>query len=455
MATETKSKFEKMTTEPVEKLVAKLAVPTIIGMLITAFYNMADTFFVGQIGTSATAAVGVAFSLQALIQALGFLFGQGSGNFISRMLGAQNEKDASVMASVGFFSGFILAIIFAVICLIFIDPICMLLGSTETILPYAVEYLRWILIFAPFSVGSFILNNQMRFQGNASYAVVGLTVGSILNIGLDPLFIFVFKMGTAGASFATGLSQFISFSILVYLDVKKCTVPISFKNFKPSGKVFADVFKGGIPSFARQSLASVSTIMLNTMAGKYGADAAIAGMSVVTRISMFASSVLIGFGQGFQPVCGFNYGAKLYTRVKKAFFFCVKFASLFLLVAGIIMSIFAPSIIKIFRDDPDVIAIGTVALRWQCATLFLTATVVLSNMMLQTMGLAVPATIVAMSRQFIFFIPLLVILGALLGLKGIEITQSVADVCAFCLSVPIVLKVLNNLTEEEKQNQNK
>ena len=448
MATQTKSKFEKMTTEPVEKLVATLAVPTIIGMLITAFYNMADTYFVGQIGTSATAAVGVAFSLQALIQALGFLFGQGSGNFISRMLGAQDEEDAGVMASVGFFTGFLIAVALAVVCLIFIKPICVLLGSTDTILPYAIDYLRWILVFAPFSVGSFILNNQMRFQGNASYAVIGLSVGSILNIGLDPLFIFVFHMGVSGAAIATGLSQFISFSILVFMDVKKATVPISFKNFKPSFRIFKEVFRGGIPSFARQSLASVSTILLNTMAGKYGADAAIAGMSVVTRISQFASSVLIGFGQGFQPVCGFNYGAGLYERVKKAYYFCVKFATIFLAIVGIIMAIFAPQIITIFRDDPDVVAIGAVALRFQCATLFLTATIVLSNMMLQTMGMAVPATIVAMSRQFIFFIPLLIILGFAFGLTGIEITQTVSDVCAFALTVPIVHKVLKGLQEK-------
>lgn len=448
MATQTKSKFEKMTTEPVEKLVATLAVPTIIGMLITAFYNMADTYFVGQVGTSATAAVGVAFSLQALIQALGFLFGQGSGNFISRMLGAQDEEDAGVMASVGFFTGFLIAVVLAAICLIFIKPICVLLGSTDTILPYAIDYLRWILVFAPFSVGSFILNNQMRFQGNASYAVIGLSVGSILNIGLDPLFIFVFHMGVSGAAIATGLSQFISFSILVFMDVKKATVPISFKNFKPSFRIFKEVFRGGIPSFARQSLASVSTILLNTMAGKYGADAAIAGMSVVTRISQFASSVLIGFGQGFQPVCGFNYGAGLYERVKKAYYFCVKFASIFLAIVGIIMAIFAPQIITIFRDDPDVVAIGAVALRFQCATLFLTATIVLSNMMLQTMGMAVPATIVAMSRQFIFFIPLLIILGFAFGLTGIEITQTVSDICAFVLTVPIVHKVLKGLQEK-------
>ncbi|MDO4460710.1 MAG: MATE family efflux transporter [Clostridia bacterium] len=445
---ETRSKFERMTTEPVEKLVTSLAVPTIIGMLITAFYNMADTFFVGQIGTSATAAVGVAFSLQALIQALGFLFGQGSGNFISRMLGAQNEEDAGTMASVGFFSGILSGVLIAVISLIFIKPICMILGSTETILPYAVEYLTYILLCAPITIGSFVLNNQMRFQGNAAYAVIGLATGSILNIALDPLFIFVFRLGVSGAAIATALSQLISFCILIYMNKTKAAVPVSIKHFRLDGRIYKEIVRGGIPSFARQSLASVSTIMLNTMAGKYGADAAIAGMSVVTRISMFASSVVIGFGQGFQPVCGFNYGAKLYERVKKAFWFCVKFATVFLAIAGIIMFIFAPEIIAIFRkDDPEVIRIGAFALRCQCVTLFLTATVVMSNMMLQTIGMAVPATIVAMSRQFIFFIPLLFILGAIFRLTGIMMTQAVADVCAFALSLPIVINVMKKMHE--------
>lgn len=441
-----KSKFEKLTTEPVEKLVATLAIPTIIGMLITAIYNMADTYFVGQIGTSATGAVGVSFSLMAIVQALGFLFGQGSGNYISRMLGAKEDKKAEIMASVGFFSGIIFAAVFGAVCLIFISPISRMLGSTETILPYAKEYLKFILIAAPFNVGSFVLNNQLRFQGSAAYAVIGLSTGSILNIALDPLFIFVFDMGVAGASLATGLSQFISFCILVYMDRKHAAVPVNFKNFKPSLYVFKEILRGGVPSLTRQSLTSVSTIMLNLLAGRYGGDAAIAAMSIVTRISMFASSAVIGFGQGFQPVCGFNYGAKLYDRVKKAFWFCVKFSTIFLFVAGLIMFFNAPSIISLFRkDDIDVITIGAFALRCQCVTLFLSGLIVLSNMLLQTIGRAVPATITSMTRQFIFLIPCLFILGALFKLTGIEMSQAVADVFSFALALPIVLKELKKM----------
>lgn len=448
-----RDRFEQMTTEPVEGLVCRLAVPTIIGMLISSFYNMADTYFVGQVGTSATAAVGVSFSLMAIIQAIGFFFGHGSGNYISRMLGAKRESDAEAMASTGFCTAIIAGVVLAAAGLMFIEPISKLLGSTETILPYTEDYLKYIFIAAPFTIGSFVLNNQLRFQGSAVYAVIGLGIGAVINIALDPILIFVFDMGVSGAALATAFSQFVSFCILLYMNKKKSLVPISIKFFKPTLKTYKELLRGGFPSLARQGLASVSTIMLNTMAGGYG-DAAIAGMSIVTRICMFSSSTVIGFGQGFQPVCGFNYGAGLFERVKKAYWFCVKFSTIFLVAAGAVMFIFAPDIISWFRkDDPQVIEIGAFALRCQCVSLFLSGTIVMSNMMLQTIGKAIPATIVAMSRQFIFFIPALFILGSSFGLFGIEISQAVSDVCSFILTVPLtiwVLKQMNAKPEDEK-----
>lgn len=439
-------KFQQMTTTPVEKLICKLAIPTIFGMLITAFYNMADTYFVGQIGTSATAAVGVSFSLMAIIQAMGFLFGQGSGNFISRKLGAQAPKEASAMASTAFFSSLIAGVLIAAVGILFIEALAIVLGSTETILPYAVDYLLYVFLGAPFLIGSFVLNNQLRFQGNALYGTIGMGTGAILNIALDPIFIFVFDLGVAGASMATTVSQIVSFVILIFMTQKKSVVPLSIKEFKPSGMLYKEMFRGGLPSLARQGLSSVSTIILNTMAGAYGGDPAIAGMSVVTRICMFANSAVIGFGQGFQPVCGFNYGAGLFERVKKAYKFCVKVSTAFLVVAGAVLFIFAPVVIALFRkDDPEVIAIGALALRCQCVSMFLAGTVVMSNMMLQTIGKAVPATIVAMSRQFIFFVPCVVILSLCFGLVGVQIAQAVADVLAFALTVPITIKVMRQM----------
>ena len=290
------------------------------------------------------------------------------------------------------------------------------------------------------------MNNQLRFQGNAVYGTVGMGTGAVLNVILDPIFIFVFEMGVAGAALATALSQMVSFTILLFMVAKKSVVPFRFKQFKPSFGLYKELFRGGLPSLARQGLASVSTIILNTMAGIYGGDAAIAAMSVVTRIAMFANSAVIGFGQGFQPVCGFNYGAKLYDRVKKAYKFCVKFSTIFLLFACCIMFILAPQLIALFRkDDLLVIEIGTVALRCQCVTMCLSGVIVMSNMMLQTIGKAVPATILAMSRQFIFFIPAVVILGLCFQLTGIEIAQAAADVCAFAVAVPITSKVLKQM----------
>lgn len=437
------SKFKRMTEEPVEKLVCKMAVPTIIGMLITAFYNMADTFFVGQIGTSATGAVGVVFSLMAIIQALGFFFGHGSGNYMSRMLGAKKPKAAEDMASTAFFTTLIAGGAITLLGLIFIRPLALLLGSTQTILPHAVEYLKYILLGATFQMGSFVLNNQLRFQGNAVYGVVGMAIGAVLNVGLDPLFIFVLNMGVGGAALATAISQLISFVILLYMTAKKSSLPIRAKNFRPSRKIYKEMLRGGFPSLARQGLASVAIIALNYMAGLYGSDAAIAGMSIVNRIMMMSGSAIIGFGQGFQPVCGFNYGAGRYDRVKRAFWFSVRVSLVFLVFAAIVVFIFAPNLIALFRrDDPQVIEIGAFALRCQCVTMPLSAFIIMSNMLLQTIGKAIPATIVAMSRQFIFFLPLIFLLSPTLGLLGVQITQPAADVLSLATAIPLTLGVL-------------
>ena len=387
-------KFREMTQAPVGRLVGRLAFPCIISMLVTAFYNMADTFFVGMMDSNAaTGAVGVVFSMMAIIQAVGFFFGHGSGNFISRELGKHNLEEASNMAATGFFSALAAG---ALICLavhIFLNPLASLLGSTETILPYAREYLRVILLGAPWMTASLVLNNQLRFQGSAAYAMVGITSGAVLNIGLDPLLIFVLDMGVA----------------------------------------------------------SVATICLNHAAGPYG-DAAIAAMSVVQRITTFGASAMIGFGQGFQPVCGFNFGARLYRRVREGFFFCVKTATVFLLAMSILGFIFAPQLISLFRDDPEVIRYGTSALRFQCVTFCLQGWVVMSNMMLQTIGRTVPATFLAMARQGVFFVPLVWILSHTLGMLGVQLAQPVSDLCTILCAIPIQCRVLGEMARAPEAN---
>ena len=438
-------KFHEMTETPVSRLICRLALPCIISMLVTSFYNMADTFFVGMLkSNSATGAVGVVFSLMAIIQAVGFFFGHGSGNYISRELGKQNYVEAANMAATGFFSALAAGAAICALGQVFLEPLAMLLGSTATILPYTKAYLRVILLGAPWMTSSLVLNNQLRYQGSAAYAMVGIASGAVLNIVLDPLLIFSLGLGVAGAAWATIISQFVSFCLLLAGTARGGNLRIRLSNLQLKLSYGVQIVRGGLPSLARQGLASVATICLNRAAGPYG-DAAIAAMGVVQRITMFGGSAMIGFGQGFQPVCGFNYGAKLYRRVKEGFWFCVKTSTLFLLAVSTLGIFFAPQLIALFRDDPEVIQIGSAALRFQCLTLCLSGWIVMSNMMLQTIGKTAGATFVAMSRQGIFFIPLVYILSSSLGLTGVEMTQSAADALTLLCAVPVQLRALREL----------
>jgi len=444
-------KFDRMTKTPIPRLIGELAVPTIISMLVTSFYNMADTFFVGKINTSATAAVGIVFPLMAMIQAFGFFCGHGSGNYISRQLGAHNFEDASKMSATGFVTAFVLGLGILVVGFLFTDPLLRIMGSTETILPYARSYMRIILIGAPYMTASLVLNNQLRFQGSAFYSMIGITTGAVLNIVLDPLFIFVLDMGVAGAALATIISQFVSFCLLIAGTFRGGNLRLNLKDFSPSLKYYQNIVKGGAPSLFRQGLGSFATVCLNLMAGPYG-DAAIAAMSIVTRISQFAASVVIGFGQGFQPVCGFNYGAKLFKRVQEGFWFCVKFCTSVLLVAAVCGWIFSPNLIGIFlKTDPLVIEYGSQALRLQALTFPLVGWITIANMMLQTIGKTVKASLLAMSRQFLFFVPVILTLPGFLGILGVQLSQPIADFCSFLLAVLLSISVLREMSHEQEQ----
>ena len=444
-------KFDRMTKTPIPRLIGELAVPTIISMLVTSFYNMADTFFVGKINTSATAAVGIVFPMMAMIQAFGFFCGHGSGNYISRQLGAHNFEDASKMSATGFVTAFVLGLGILVVGFLFTDPLLHIMGSTETILPYARSYMRIILIGAPYMTASLVLNNQLRFQGSAFYSMIGITTGAVLNIVLDPLFIFVLDMGVAGAALATIISQFVSVCLLIAGTFRGGNLRLNLRDFSPSLKYYQNIVKGGAPSLFRQGLGSFATVCLNLMAGPYG-DAAIAAMSIVTRISQFAASVVIGFGQGFQPVCGFNYGAKLFKRVQEGFWFCVKFCTSVLLVAAVCGWIFSPNLIGIFlKTDPLVIEYGSQALRLQALTFPLVGWITIANMMLQTIGKTVKASLLAMSRQFLFFVPVILTLPGFLGILGVQLSQPIADFCSFLLAVPLSISVLREMSHEQEQ----
>lgn len=432
------------------RVIISLSVPTIISMLVTSFYNIADTYFVGQIDTQSTAAVGIVFSVMSIIQAMGFFFGHGSGNYISRKLGAKEKENAERMASTGFFYALFIGIVLAVLGQIFLTPLSKALGSTPTILPYTERYLGIILLGAPFMTSSLVLNNQIRFQGNAVYGMIGIVTGAVINVVLDPILIFVYDLGVTGAALATVISQFCSFVLLLCMSHHGGNIPIRYRNFTPSWTFVKEIISGGTPSLARQGLLSLSTILLNVAAGVYG-DAAIAGMSIVSRIGMFINAFLIGFGQGFQPLCGFNYGAELYGRVRQGFWFCVKVGSIFLLVCSVCGMGYAEEIVSLFRKgDPDVIAVGADALRWQFITYPLGAWVIVSNMMLQTIRKPVRATILSSGRQGLFFIPLIFILPHFFGLTGVEMCQAMSDLLTFFLAIPLTCGVLQEMKHKEE-----
>ncbi len=434
-----------LTKTPVPKLIVKLAIPTIVSMLVTGIYNTADTFFVGKISTQATAAVGLVFSVMAIIQALGFFCGHGSGNYLARQLGSGNRKEADEMASTGFVISLILGVCVAAAGIIFITPIAYLIGATETTLKDTTDYMRIILLGAPFMMGQFVINNQLRFQGSAVYAMAGLMCGAIVNIGLDPLLILGFKMGVKGAAIATVSGQIMSFFVLILGTGKGGNIRFDAANIRIGWHYIFEIINGGAPSLFRQGMAAVSTLLLNHAAGNIGGDAAIAGMSIVTRVMMLTASALIGFGQGYQPVCSFNYGAGLYKRVKEGYYFCLKYGTIFLCAASLVCIIFSPQIIGWFRDDPDVIAVGCDALRFQACTLPLLAGIVMANMMLQSTGKGLKASIMSSARNGLFFIPLIIILPQIFGLRGVETAQPVSDVFSLLLSIPLVQSELKKM----------
>ena len=446
----TAQQFRKMTETPIPKLILSLAAPTILSMLITSIYNLADTFFVGQISTSASGAVGVVSSLMAIIQALGFMLGHGAGSIISRSLGSQNTKAATRFASTSFFTALTFGLILAAVGLTTLPHFMMLLGSTETILPHACAYARPILIAAPLMMSSLVMNNILRYEGKASFAMIGLVTGGVLNMVLDPVFIFGFGLGTAGAGIATALSQSISFCILLSMFLRGKTVSqFQLSAVTRSPAEFGTILMTGLPSFGRQGLNSIGGMLLNIAARSYG-DAAVAGMSIVSRIFMFIISVAIGTGQGFQPVAGFNYGARKYRRVERAcvFTMCASFCFLSVIIAACWFN--AEALIKLFRDDPEVTAIALPAFRYQCFACFLQPVIVAGNILFQSIGKSGRATFLACCRQGVFFIPLILTLPRMFGLLGIEICQPIADVLTFVVTVPFLFPFLHKLVKMEE-----
>ena len=447
--------FRRMTETPIPQLVLSLAAPTILSMLITSIYNLADTFFVGQISTSASGAVGVVSSLMAIIQALGFMLGHGAGTIISRSLGSRDTTAATRFASTSFFTALVFGVVLAVAGLGTLPHFMMLLGSTETILPHACAYARPILIAAPLMISSLVMNNILRYEGKASFAMIGLVTGGVLNIALDPLFMFVFGLGTAGAGIATALSQSISFCILLSMFLRGKTVSqFRITAVTREARDFGRILLGGAPSFGRQGLNSIGGMLLNIAARRYG-DAAVAGMSIVSRIFMFIISVAIGVGQGLQPVASFNYGARKYRRVRQAAIFTIEAAFCMLVVLVGLCWVNGDALIRLFRDDPAVTAVALPAFHYQCLAMLLQPIIVVANMTFQSVGASGRATFLACCRQGVFFIPLILILPRTHGLFGVEICQPIADVLTFLMSLPFLIAFLQQLGRMDDAEQSK
>ena len=437
-----------LTHAPIHRVIFTMAIPTIISMLSTSMYNLADTYFVGSINTQSVAAVGISFSVMSVIQAVGFFFGHGSGNYISRKLGAKENLLAQKMAATGVVLSFLAGLAIAVLGQIFITPLALFLGSTPSILPYTERYLGIVMLGTPFMTVSLTLNNQMRFQGNAAYAMKGILSGVLLNLVLAPLLILYFQLGITGAAVATLVSQMFGCLMLIRMSRRGENIRIRLHDFTPSKDFAKEIVFGGTPSLSRQGLGSVSTLLLNVAAGAYG-DAAIAGMSIVTRLSFFTYAVVIGLGQGFQPLCGFCYGAKLYRRVRDAFYFCIKCGTVFLCLCAVVGFACSEQIIALFRSDADVVSVGATALRWQVISFPLISTVVLTNMLMQTIRKPIRANLVAAARSGLFFIPLIFILPHFFGLLGVEMCQACADVCSFSMAVPIAWSAFRDMRREK------
>ena len=441
--------YEKMTKWPVSKLVITLGIPTTISMLVTNIYNMADTFFVSSLGNSASGAVGVVFGLMAIIQAFGFMFGHGAGSIIARKLGERDSHSASVYATISITACLTVGTLIGVLGLIFIEPLMRLLGSTDTILPYAKGYGIYILIACPVTMTSFALNNILRYEGKAFFAMIGLTIGGVLNIVGDPILIFVFDMGIEGAGLSTAISQLVSFSILLSMFLRgKTQSKLAPKYLKENPKGIFLIMATGFPSLCRQGLNSIATMILNNLAGFCGGDAAVAAMSIVNRITFFIFAVGLGIGQGFQPVASFNYGAKLYSRVKKSFYFTFGVGELLLALFVIVGMLFSNNLIGIFRNDPAVIEIGTLSLKLQLAALFFHPLVICSNMLFQSIGENKKATFLSMLRSGILFIPIILAMTKFFALFGVQSAQAITDVLAFFITAPMVFKFLRKLPQD-------
>lgn len=442
---QTDAQYRQMTQRPIRPLIIGLCIPAIISNLVTMGYNLADTYFIGRLGTSQSGAIGIAFSVMAIMQAIGFFFGNGAGNSLSRELGKHNELRAARLMTVGLCCSVGCGLLITAITLPTLHVLVYGLGATTTIAPYAVSYLTPLLVVAPLVCGSFTMNGLLRYQGLSAYSMIGLVTGVILNAALAPILIFVVGLGIFGAGLATAICQTCSFLILFTICVRTSAVRVSWRHCTPDVLLIREIIGGGLPSLLRQSVGSVAVTAVNLAANPFG-DAAIAAMAIVMRLMQFTNSIIVGLGQGFQPVCGYNYGAGLIARVTQGYWFCVRVSTTILVALASTIAWLAPELIELFRSDPQVIAIGVTALRLQCCTVVMLGVNMMSNMMQQTIGMTAVASFLGVCRQGLYLVPLVLLLPHAIGLLGVQIAQPISDVLTFATTLPLQRTVLRTIT---------
>ena len=429
------------------KVIPIIAIPMIISMLIDSLYNVADTYFVSQLGTAATAAVGVNDSLMHLMRSIAMGFGMGASSYISRLMGAKQEDEAGRVAMTTLITSMGTLSIIAAIAFIFVEPMVMLLGSTESSARYSMDYARFILISAPFTAGEVCLSHLLRSEGSTKYSMIGMVSGCVINVALDPLFIYTFKMEVAGAALATSISKMISFCVLLTPFLRRHTMlELRFKSFTPKWRIYREVAKMGIPVFLRSSMMSISGIVTNNIAGSFS-DSALAAVSVSNKCTRLVGAGIMGFGQGFQPVAGYCWGAKRYSRVRSSFWACSLMGAVAAIVLGAVMAVFAPQLVGVFTspDDRDIISIGTLMIRSQCYTMIAHIWVMIANGLFQALGRAIPAGILGLSRQAICLIPSVLILSTLFEVNGLAVSQAFADLLSVFIALPMVIKLMKEI----------